>query len=87
MISGLTLPAVLRKTERVHSDGSLHRCANSCRKSCELRPSMRRGMSDGRVVGLTRGIDANEQVNMIGLDGQPDDLPTAIRYHLLDDLL
>ena len=54
IVSWLTLPAVLKKNERVHMDGSLRSCGNSCRKWCELRPLMRRGMSDGSVFGSAR---------------------------------
>jgi hypothetical protein len=54
MISWLTVSAVLRKYERVHSDGSFFREGNSSRKSCELCPLMSRGMSDGSVEGLAR---------------------------------
>lgn len=89
IISWLTLPAVLKKNERVHRDGSLHRCGNSSRTSCELRPLMSRGMSEGRAAytGQRIGVGANEEVDMIGLNSQPKDLPfMLICYHLADDL-
>jgi len=42
MLWCLTVPAVLTKTARVHQDGNVR----------ELRPWIRRGMSEGRVVGV-----------------------------------
>src|SRR5215813_1295837 len=42
MVSWLTLPAMLRKNERVHNDGNFSRCGNSCRTSSERRPVMSR---------------------------------------------
>ena len=32
-------------------------------------------------------VGADEEVDVIGLNGQPDDLPLVLRCHLCDDLL
>jgi len=71
MISWLTLPAVLRQNERVHSDGSLRRCGNSYRQSVRAAPRD----EPGNVRRQRVRIGPDEHVDMMGLDRQRDDLP------------
>ncbi len=83
MISWLTLPAVLRQNERVHSDGSSRRCENSCHKSVRAAPLDEPG--NVRRQRVRSGPD--EHVDMMGLDRHLDDLPIVCIWHLVNDRL